>query len=169
LLFKIQNKDKGKGNKKMRTNLYERRSELERQKIALLGKEKALQEKERKERTRKLIELGGLFIKANLDHIDARTLYGALLTLQPQAENSTTLTQWSKQGQIAFIEKNKADNAVPLVVQFHDKPAPEARMALRSLGLRWNSIRQEWQGITQLEPVQNTAEQFGGKVIIIGI
>ena len=151
----------------MRTNLYERRSELERQKIALLGKEKALQEKERKERTRKLIELGGLLVKANLDHIDAKTLYGALLTLQPQAENSTILTQWSKQGEIAFIEKNKADNAVPLVVQFQNKPSPEARTALRALGLRWNSIRQEWQGITQPEPVQNTVEKFGGKVILM--
>jgi len=151
----------------MRINFYERRSELERQKIALLGKEKALQEKERKERTRKLIELGGLLVKANLDHIDAKTLYGALLTLQSQAENSTILTQWSKQGQIAFAEKNKADNTIPLVVQFQNKPSPEARTALRALGLRWNSIRQEWQGITQPEPVQNAAKEFGGKVILM--
>ena len=94
----------------MRKNIYERRSDLERQKIALLGKEKALQEKERKERTRKLIELGGLIAKAKLDHLDVKTLYGALLTLQSQAGNATTLTQWSKQGQIAFADKNKADN-----------------------------------------------------------
>ena len=151
----------------MRKNIYERRSELERQKIALLGKEKALQEKERKERTRKLIELGGLLAKAKLDHLDSRTLYGALLTIQPQAGNATTLTQWSKQGQTAFADKNKADNAIPLVVQFQDKPSPEARTAMRALGLRWNSIRQEWQGITQIEAVQNTAKQFGGKVILI--
>ncbi len=151
----------------MRKNIYERRSELERQKIALLGKEKALQEKERRERTRKLIELGGLLVKAKLDHLDVKTLYGALLTLQPQAANSTTLTQWSKQGQTAFADKNKGDNTMPLVVQFPDKPSPEARTALRALGLRWNSIRQEWQGITQPEPVQNTVKQFGGKVIIM--
>lgn len=151
----------------MRKNLNERRSELERQKIALLGKEKALQEKERKERTRKLIELGGLLAKAKLDHLDVKTLYGAFLTLQPQAENPTILSQWSKQGQKAFTEKNRADNVVPVIVQFEDKPSPEARTALRALGLRWNSIRQEWQGITQLEPVQSTAKQFGGKVILM--
>ena len=151
----------------MRKNIYERRSELERQKIALLGKEKALQEKERRERTRKLIEIGGLIAKAKLDHLDVKTLYGALLTLQPQAGNATTLTQWAKQGQTAFADKNKADNVIPLVVQFQEKPSPEARTALRALGLRWNSIRQEWQGITQPEPVQNTVKQFGGKVIIM--
>lgn len=151
----------------MHKNIYERRSELERQKIALLGKEKALQEKERRERTRKLIELGGLLVKAKLDHLDAKTLYGALLTLQPQAENPTLLTQWSKQGQTAFADKNKADNTMPLIVQFPDKPSPEARTALRALGLRWNSIRQEWQGITQREPVQNAVKQFGGKVILM--
>ena len=114
-----------------------------------------------------MIELGGLIAKARLSHLDVKTLYGALLTLQPQAENPSTLTQWSKQGQTAFADKNKADNTVPLVVQFQEKPSPEARTALRALGLRWNSIRQEWQGVTKPEPVQNAAKQFGGTVIFM--
>jgi hypothetical protein len=151
----------------MRKNIYERRSDLERQKIALLGKEKALQEKERKERTRKLIELGGLISKAKLDHLDTKTLYGALLSLQPQVENTSTVAQWSKQGQVAFMDKNAENNAVPIIVQFQEKPSEEARTVLRSLGLRWNSIRQEWQGITQPEPVQKAAKQFGGKVTVM--
>jgi hypothetical protein len=151
----------------MRKNIYERRSDLERQKIALLGKEKALQEKERKERTRKLIELGGLVAKAKLDHLDTKTLYGALLSLQPQVGNTTTIAQWLKQGQAAFTTQNIVDNAVPIIVQFPEKPSDEARAALRALGLRWNSIRQEWQGITQAEPVQITAKQFGGKVTVM--
>ena len=36
--------------------------------------------KERKLRTRRLIEMGGLVVKAKLDHLPTNTLFGALLT-----------------------------------------------------------------------------------------
>jgi hypothetical protein len=65
------------------------------------------------------------------------------------------------------MDNNAEPNAVPIVVQFQEKPSEEARTVLRSLGLRWNSIRQEWQGITQPEPVQAAAKQFGGKVMVM--
>ncbi|KJV73650.1 conjugal transfer TraD family protein [Orientia tsutsugamushi str. TA716] len=43
--------------------------------------------KERKMRTRRLIEMGGLVAKANLDHLPTNTLFGAIVSLKE------TLTQ----------------------------------------------------------------------------
>ncbi len=66
----------------MRKNLQQRKAELERQKISIMGKEKALKETERRERTKKLIEMGGLISKAGIDTLDTNALYGALLSIK---------------------------------------------------------------------------------------
>lgn len=54
---------------------------------------------------------------------------------------------------------------MPLVVQFNEKPSEEARSAIRALGLKWNAIRQEWQGIANLEDVESVAAQYNGNVV----
>lgn len=62
----------------------------------------------RRERTRRLIELGGLIVKARLDVLvedDRAAIYGALLGLAQQAggerrEEVTTL--WRRKGKRAF-------------------------------------------------------------------
>ena len=58
----------------MRKNLQQRKAEWERQKIAIMGREKALKETERKERTKKLIEMDGLISKAGIDTLDTNAL-----------------------------------------------------------------------------------------------
>ena len=151
----------------MRKNIQQRKADIERQKIALLGKEKALKERERKDRTRKLIELGGLIAKAGLDAWDTKTLYGALLWAQDSHDQHNTLSLWHQRGASAFDQDTKKEEGIPLIIQFKDKPSPEARTAIRALGFRWNSIRQEWQGIGKKEQIEKVVAEYVGKITAV--
>ncbi|WP_336975246.1 conjugal transfer protein TraD [Sphingobium aromaticiconvertens] len=68
---------------------------------------------QRRERTRHLIELGGLVQKAGLVDLtddDRATLYGALLELAIQAqENTDVLMLWKRRGRRAFDAEAGAD------------------------------------------------------------
>jgi len=67
----------------------------------------------RRERTRHLIELGGLVQKAGLVDLaddDRATIYGALLELVGRVrddENDDTLTLWKRRGKRAFDAEAK--------------------------------------------------------------
>ncbi len=62
----------------------------------------------RRERTRRLIELGGLIVKARLDVLvddDRAAIYGALLGLVQQAESEQreeVIALWRRKGKRAF-------------------------------------------------------------------
>lgn len=47
---------------------------------------------------KKLIHLGELMAKAGLDHLDAQTLYGALLTIKEMTELQSNLNLWKRLG-----------------------------------------------------------------------
>lgn len=60
---------------------------------------------ERRERTRHLIELGGLVQKSGLVELagdDRATLYGAMLDLVGRAGEDDTLMLWKRRGKRAF-------------------------------------------------------------------
>jgi len=82
-------------------NLIEKRKKYITQRMNKLKEmEASLNVKERKKRTRRLIELGGLVSKAHLDTWDSNTLLGAFLFL-----NETSQTQrdsWTHKGGAAF-------------------------------------------------------------------
>ncbi|MBY0282225.1 MAG: conjugal transfer protein TraD [Alphaproteobacteria bacterium] len=149
----------------MRRSLEEHKAELEKKKIFIMSKEKLLKERERKERTRKLIEMGGLIEKAGIDSLETATLYGALLSLKEKMKKAEILQHWNQQGSRAFIKNQSTGEGIPLVVQFTEKPSHEARLAIRSLGLKWNAIRQEWQGIANLEDVEAVTKLYNGNVV----
>ena len=65
---------------------------LEQQKARLQLEEGRLRDAERKARTRRLIEAGGLLDKAGLLALDANALYGALLSLRDGAADPATLS-----------------------------------------------------------------------------
>jgi len=68
----------------------------------------------RRERTRHLIELGGLVVKARLVELtgdDRATLYGAFLTIADRLhsdERSNALTLWQRKGKRAFNAEQDA-------------------------------------------------------------
>lgn len=68
----------------------------------------------RRERTRQLIELGGLVAKAGLVDLtddDRATLYGAFLTLADQLrsdDKASALALWQRKGKRAFAAEQSA-------------------------------------------------------------
>ena len=73
-------------------DIEEQKVKLEQKKHRLVLEETRLRLKEQKMRTRHLIEIGGLVVKAGLDHLPANTLYGALISLNDELKNQQIAT-----------------------------------------------------------------------------
>lgn len=89
-------------------NLIEKRKKYIAQRINKLKEmEASLNVQERKRRTRRLIELGGLVSKAHLDTWDSNTLFGALLSIKEKESDPLQIEAWTYQGGRAFaLAKN---------------------------------------------------------------
>lgn len=84
------------------TNLLERRKKLEQRKNRLKHLEATLKIQERKKRTRRLIELGGLVSKAQLETWNSNALLGGLLYLKEKETDTTQIRLWAHKGGAAF-------------------------------------------------------------------
>ena len=126
-------------------NLDEQKIKLEQKKARMILEEARLKFKERKMRTRALIEKGGLVTKAGLDDLPTNALYGALLSLKKDLDdNENLLAAWVVKGNAAFNAETK--NSTPVILKFPEEPNSDIRAFVRSHGLRFNSFRSEWYG-----------------------
>jgi hypothetical protein len=123
----------------------EQKEKLEQRKNKLALEEAKLKMKERKMRTRRLIEIGGLVLKASIDHLPTNTLYGAFLYISNSLKNDLNFEKT-----ITEIGKNTFDKEqskyTPIILKFDEQPDSEIRKIIRSYGLKWNNIRSEWYG-----------------------
>lgn len=93
-----------------KTNLLERRKTYIAQRMNKLKEmEASLNVQERKRRTRKLIELGGLVSKAQLDTWDSNTLLGAFLYLKESDPLQRNV--WTHKGGAVFAAEKAANVA----------------------------------------------------------
>ncbi|MDP3936094.1 MAG: conjugal transfer protein TraD, partial [Alphaproteobacteria bacterium] len=125
------------------TSLSHQKERLERQKARLQSQEQKLKTLERKKRTRRLIELGGLIVKAELEALNNNTLLGALLSLKQRMSEDERIThEWTEQGAKAFetLDQNQSAGAdkIPLVITFQSVPPRELKSHLRDLNFKWN-------------------------------
>jgi hypothetical protein len=94
----------------------------------------------RRERTRHLIELGGLVQKAGLVELaddDRATLYGALLDLAAKArEDRDRLMLWKRRGKRAFDAEAEGAHTMNRLDVKHPHPGPRARFHARHAGRR---------------------------------
>ena len=126
-------------------NVVEQKVRLEQKKNRLVAEETRLKLKERKMRTRVLIEVGGLVTKAGLDYLPTNTLYGALLSIASSLETDETVKeQWTKIGKARLDQEQTDKHAV--ILKFEQEPSGEIRQAVRNHGLKWNKLRCEWYG-----------------------
>jgi len=126
-------------------NVEEQKIKLEQKKNRLIQEENRLKIKERKVRTRHLIEIGGLIVKAELGFLPTNTLYGGLLSLKHDLnQNSSVKDKWTKLGKAAFDQEQKEKIAV--ILSLVEKPTLEVRSNIRTHGLKWNKLREEWYG-----------------------
>jgi hypothetical protein len=151
------------------TSIEEQKTKLEQKKAGMILEEARLKIKERKMRTRALIEKGGIITKAGLDHLTSNALYGGLLSLKKDLDaNENILSGWVVKGNSAFNAEKKRTTAI--ILKFADEPNVGTRAFVRSHGLRFNSFRQEWYGNayrieelkTSLGKIQYNLEEIGG-------
>ncbi len=89
------------------TNLIEKRKKLEQRKNRLKQLESALNAQERKNRTRRLIELGGLVSKAQLENWSTNALLGGLLSLKEKEMDASQMNIWTHKGGKAFSSERR--------------------------------------------------------------
>ena len=123
--------------------------------------------KERKLRTRRLIEIGGLVVKAKLDHLPTNTLFGALLTnFESLAKDSNIQKQWTAIGKSVLDQEEKKQSAV--ILKLDSKPSDQIRGHLRSHGLKWNKLREEWYGfVTNLDALKEGVKSIDHNIEVI--
>jgi hypothetical protein len=126
-------------------NVSEQKIKLEQKKNRLIAEETRLKLKERKMRTRHLIEMGGLIVKAELDYLPINTLYGALLSIATSLEKNPVIKdEWTKIGKTKLNQEQQNKTAV--ILKFEQEPTSEIRKIIRNHGLKWNKFRAEWYG-----------------------
>ena len=126
-------------------NVSEQKIKLEQKKNRLIAEETRLKLKERKMRTRHLIEMGGLIVKAELDYLPINTLYGALLSIATSLEKNPVIKdEWTKIGKTNLNQEQQNKTAV--ILKFEQEPTNEIRKIIRNHGLKWNKFRAEWYG-----------------------
>lgn len=87
-------------------NLLEKRKKTIEQRMNKLKEmEASLNIQLRKKRTRRLIELGDLVSKAQLENWNANTLLGAFLFLKERESDPQLLEEWSYKGGCVFNEE----------------------------------------------------------------
>jgi hypothetical protein len=127
-------------------DIEEQKLKLEQKKNRLIAEETRLRLKEQKMRTRNLIEIGGLVVKAGLDHLPMNTLYGALISLSDELKNSDSIrAAWIIKGNAAFNKEKK--DKTPVILKLETEPSSEIKDFIRSCGLHYNRFRQEWCGL----------------------
>jgi Conjugal transfer protein TraD len=145
-------------------SLAERLRAHEQQKARLAEQEAKLKDAERKARTRRLIEAGGLIEKTGLLGLESSALYGALLSLRDGADNAKQIEQWTLLGGRAFArEARLRDEGKEPVVLIFPAPLPkEATAPLRTAGFRFNKVLQHWEGLARFEEAEQLAATQGG-------
>ena len=127
-------------------DIKEQKVKLEQKKNRLIAEETRLRLKEQKMRTRHLIEMGGLIVKAGLDQLPMNTLYGALISLNDELKSNDNIrSAWNLKGNAAF-NKEKQDKT-PVILKFETEPNSDTRDFIRSCGLHYNRFRHEWCGL----------------------
>jgi hypothetical protein len=149
-----------------RTTLAERQARLEQQRARLQMEENSLREAERKARTRRLIEAGGLVDKAGLLGVDSAVLYGALCQVAADARSTERVEQWRVAGGRAFDREAKARDAgrEPLVLTLPAPATAPLQAQLRKAGFRWSKVLLHWEGLALHDDAAALAAEHGGSV-----
>lgn len=117
---------------------------------------------ERKTRTRRLIELGGLVAKAGLENLESNALLGGLLHLKQLVADQKAKEEFSHQGGKSFAKENSGKS--PVIVKFDEKPNEETRVKIRELGLKWNALRGEWQGYAEWQKLDEFLAGYSAEI-----
>jgi hypothetical protein len=150
----------------MARSLAERLRAHEQQKARLAEQEARLKADERKARTRRLIQAGGLVDKAGLLELEPNALYGALLSLRERTDDLEQVRQWAAVGGPAFAREARLaeEGKEPIVLAFPAALGRDATTVLRGAGFRFNKLLQHWEGLARFDEADTLATAYGGTV-----
>ena len=150
----------------MARSLAERLQAHEQQKARLAEQEAKLKTAERKVRTRRLIEAGGLIEKSGLIDLDSNALYGALLSLRDGATDKNQIEKWSALGGRAFAREagQRDEGKEPIVLTFPAALDRDVTTTLRTAGFRFNKVLQHWEGLARPDEAATLAQAHGGAI-----
>jgi len=117
---------------------------------------------QRKERTRHLIEVGGLLVKAGIDKLPPAALYDRFLRIAAEAEDPKSVTAWERAGSKHF--QKEADTRVVAIARFGSKIDTELAATLRDLGFRYNRFLKQWEGKVDFANAKSVVEGMGGAI-----
>jgi hypothetical protein len=145
-------------------SLAERLHAHEQQKARLAEQEAKLKTAERKARTRRLIEAGGLIDKAGLLELEPNALYGALLSLRDGAADKKQVEQWAALGGRAFAReaRQRDEGKEAVVLTFPAALARDVTTKLRAAGFRFSKVMQHWEGLARFDEANSLAKAHGG-------
>jgi hypothetical protein len=148
----------------MARSLAERLRAHEQQKARLAEQEAKLKHAERKVRTRRLIEAGGLIEKAGLLELEPNALYGALLSLREGADNKDQVSKWTALGGRAFAReaRQRDEGKEAIVLTLPTSLGKEITAPLRAAGFRFNKVLQHWEGLARYDEAEKLAKAHGG-------
>ena len=148
-------------------DLDKKKEALKLKKSRIEHQERLLKLKERKNRTRLLIEIGGVASKAGIDHLNTNTLLGAFLEIKEKEKDEGVIKQWTKKGAEA-LDMDKKKNGEPLIVTFAEEPEKKIKNEIRQAGLRWNRFRKEWQGFAKKVELEKLLKGVDHQVQALG-
>jgi hypothetical protein len=148
----------------MARSLAERMHAHEQQKARLAEQEAKLKTAERKQRTRHLIEAGGLLDKAGLLDLEPNALYGALLSLRDGASDKDQVGKWAALGGRTFAREARLrdEGKEAVVLTFPAALDREVTITLRQAGFRFSKVLQHWEGLARFEEAEKLAATHGG-------
>ena len=147
--------------------LEKKKEAIKLKKSRLEQQERLLKVKERKKRTRLLIEIGGIAAKAGIDHLNMNTLLGAFLEVKGKMGDEGVVKRWTKRGAEA-LDLEQQQNGEALIVTFAQEPEKQVKTQIREEGLRWNRFRKEWQGFARRAQLENLLKGMEYELQVLG-
>ncbi len=135
---------------------------LQQQKARLVRKEQALKALERKQETKRFINLGKLLASYGLDQMEEKCLAGALQEVRELSQEQDTLSRWRDKAKLSTENTQKE---IPLIVKFATPPSKETAAFLKENNLKWNPFRHEWQGYALLPKITSALKESGAEIV----
>ena len=145
-----------------KTTLADKLAKVAQRKAKAEQEEARLKDRQRAERTRQLIELGGLIAKAGIDGLPPGALYACFLRIAEEAKDKSKVAVWEREGSPHFRADGDAREIA--IARFPSKVETGLAASLRNLGFRWNRLLGQWEGNVSFEDAEKAVTSAGGTI-----
>ena len=145
-----------------KTTLADKLAKVAERKAKAGRDEVRLKDQQRAERTRQLIELGGLIAKAGIDGLPPRALYACFLRIAEEAKDKSKVAVWEREGGRHFQVEDDAREIA--IARFPGKVETELAASLRKLGFHWNRLLGQFEGNVLYADAEKAVTVAGGTI-----